>query len=37
MWILRVGTIITETVNKHIKEQGSQDRSLRNTGENFKR
>jgi hypothetical protein len=24
-------------VNEHIEEQGSQDRSLRNTGENFKR
>jgi hypothetical protein len=32
-----VGNCIAYVVNKHIEEQGSQDRSLRNTGENFKR
>jgi hypothetical protein len=32
-----VGNCIAYVVSKHIEEKGSQDRSLRNTGENFKR
>jgi hypothetical protein len=28
---------MANVVNEHIEEQGPQDRSLRNTGENFKR
>jgi hypothetical protein len=34
---LRVDNCTAYIVNKHIEEQGPQDRSVRNTGENFKR
>jgi hypothetical protein len=32
----RVGNCIAYVVNKHIEEEGSQDRSLRDHGEDFK-
>jgi hypothetical protein len=32
-----MGNCIAHVINKHIEEKGSQDRSLRNTGDNFKR
>jgi hypothetical protein len=36
-WVLTVGNCIAYEDNKYIEEQGSQDRSLRSTRENFKR
>jgi hypothetical protein len=32
-----MGNCIAYIVNKNIEEQGSEDRSLRNTGENYKK
>jgi hypothetical protein len=35
--IQAVGNCIAYEDNKYVEEKGSQDRSMRNTGENFKR
>jgi hypothetical protein len=36
-YIIRVSDCIAYVVNKHVEEQGSEDGSLRNTSENFRR